>query len=131
MHYLRIWESSRSSCSQSSHQRCSIKKLFLKTLLYSQESTCVGVSFYESCRPWGNFIAKSLQHKIFKNSSFYETPLVASSVYRVKYLKNLIKVSWVSTCHNYWKTILEDLLWLFLYSEGYVIFINNLKLNLA
>ena len=28
---------------KSSHQRCSIKKLFLKISKYSQESTCVGV----------------------------------------------------------------------------------------
>ena len=28
-----------------SHQRCSIKKMFLKVLQYSQENTCVGVSF--------------------------------------------------------------------------------------
>ena len=27
------------------HQRCSIKKLFLKMLQYSQENTCVGVPF--------------------------------------------------------------------------------------
>ena len=30
---------------RSRHQRCSIKKLFLKVLQYSQENTCVGVSF--------------------------------------------------------------------------------------
>ena len=33
--------------SRSSHRRCSIKKLFLKTLEYSQENTCVGVSFFK------------------------------------------------------------------------------------
>ena len=33
------------SVSRSSHQRCSIKKMFLKILQNSQESTCVGVSF--------------------------------------------------------------------------------------
>ena len=30
---------------RSSHRRCSIKKLLLKTLQYSQENTRVGVSF--------------------------------------------------------------------------------------
>ena len=30
---------------RSSHHRCSIKKLFLKISQYSQENTCVGVSF--------------------------------------------------------------------------------------
>ena len=30
---------------RSSHRRCSIKKGFLKISQYSQESTCVGVSF--------------------------------------------------------------------------------------
>ena len=30
---------------RSSHQRCSIKQLFLKMLWYSQENTCVGVFF--------------------------------------------------------------------------------------
>ena len=29
---------------RSSHQMCSIKKLFLKIVQYSQENTCVGVS---------------------------------------------------------------------------------------
>ena len=32
-------------CYRSSHQKCSIKKLFLKILQYSQENICVGVSF--------------------------------------------------------------------------------------
>ena len=31
--------------SRSSRQKCSVKKLFLKISQYSQESTCVGVSF--------------------------------------------------------------------------------------
>ena len=31
--------------STGTHQRCSIKNLFLKILQYSQENTCVGVSF--------------------------------------------------------------------------------------
>ena len=35
----------RTSFLKSSHQKCSIKKLFLKFLQYSQENTCVGVSF--------------------------------------------------------------------------------------
>ena len=30
---------------KSSHRRCSIKKMFLKTSQYLQENTCVGVSF--------------------------------------------------------------------------------------
>ena len=32
-------------CYRSSHQKCSIKKLLLKILQYSQENICVGVSF--------------------------------------------------------------------------------------
>ena len=34
------------STSRSNHRRCSIKMLFLKFLQYSQENTCVGVSFW-------------------------------------------------------------------------------------
>ena len=29
----------------SSHRRCSVKKVFLKTLQISQEKTCIGISF--------------------------------------------------------------------------------------
>ena len=36
---------------KSSHRRCSTKKIFLKDSQNSQESNCVRVSFYKSCRP--------------------------------------------------------------------------------
>ena len=39
------WIRNSSTIFRSSHRRCSIKKLFLKMLWYSQESNCVGVSF--------------------------------------------------------------------------------------
>ena len=45
--------------SRSSHQRCSIKKLFLKNSQYLQEKTSVGVFFCEYC-------------EIFKNTYFEE-----------------------------------------------------------
>ena len=38
---------------RSSHRRYSIKKLLLRISQYSQENTCVGVSFSQSCRPRG------------------------------------------------------------------------------
>ena len=41
---LKILKNS-STIFRSSYRRCSIKKLFLKILWYSQENTCVGVSF--------------------------------------------------------------------------------------
>ena len=37
----------------SSHVRCSLKKVFLKILLISQENTCVGVSFLIKLQVWG------------------------------------------------------------------------------
>ena len=38
---------------RSIHQRCSIEKMFFKIFQYSQENTCVGISFSWSCRPSG------------------------------------------------------------------------------
>ena len=59
-----LWNSS--TIFRSSHQRCSIKKLFLKILQYSQKNTCVRVSFplvwslEEVCKWKWNFISRSL-----------------------------------------------------------------------
>ena len=37
---------------RSSHQRCSLKKMFLKILIISQENICVGVSFLIKLQAW-------------------------------------------------------------------------------
>ena len=55
------------------------KQVFLNVLQTSQESTCVGVSFYKSCRLKAcNFIKKRLQHRCFpvKFTKFLRTPLL-------------------------------------------------------
>ena len=55
------------------------EKLFLNILQYSQESTVVGVSFSESCRPEPcNFIKKKLQHRCFSVNiaEFLRTPIL-------------------------------------------------------
>ena len=38
---------------KSNHQGCNIKKAVLKIPQYSQENTCVGVSFLNGCRSEG------------------------------------------------------------------------------
>ena len=51
---------------RSSHQNCSIKELFLQILQYSQENTCVGVSFNNVAdRQTYNAPKKRLQHRCF------------------------------------------------------------------
>ena len=45
-------------------QKCCIKKLFIKIPQYSQENTCVGVSFHLCWSPC-NFIKKRLQRSCF------------------------------------------------------------------
>ena len=59
-----LWNSS--PIFRSSHQRCTIKKLFLKVLQYSQKNTSVAVSFRlvwsleKVCKRKWNFISRSL-----------------------------------------------------------------------
>ena len=49
-----------------SHRGCSLKKVFLKILEKSQENTCVGVSFSQSCRPEAsNLLKKSCDTVVF------------------------------------------------------------------
>ena len=67
---------------RSSHPRCSVKNVVLKILQISQESTIVGVSFYnvaslQAC----NFIKKSLQHWCF--------PVKYANICRTIILKNI------------------------------------------
>ena len=51
---------------RSSHQSCSIKKLFLKVSQYLLENTCVGVSFNKVVSlQIRNFFKKRFQHKVF------------------------------------------------------------------
>ena len=66
----------------SSHQRCSIKKLFLKILQYSQENTCVGVSLitFQDEIPANTF--KRLQHRCVPVSiaKILRTPIFEESL---------------------------------------------------
>ena len=69
----------------SSHQRCSIKKVFLKFSQNSQENTCAGVSFLIKLQALGLQLyqkgdsGKVVFCKILKNTFFYRTTLVAAS----------------------------------------------------
>ena len=58
---------------RNSHQRCSIKKLFLEILQYAQENTCVGVSFFSVN------IAKFQRTPILKN--IYKRLLLRVTIY--------------------------------------------------
>ena len=62
-----------------SHQRCSIKKLFLQIQQYSQEITCVGVSFHLCWSPC-NFIKSRLPHRSF--------PVNIADILTTSFLKN-------------------------------------------
>ena len=49
-----------------SHQSCSLKKVFLKMLQNSQESTCIGVSFFIKLQAWAlQIYRKSLRRSCF------------------------------------------------------------------
>ena len=48
---LQLWASLGTYHDRSSYERCSSKQVFLRILQYSQEKTCVGVSFEYICRP--------------------------------------------------------------------------------
>ena len=43
---------------KSSHQRCSVKKLFVKISQNSQENTCARVSFLIKLQAWGIFFTE-------------------------------------------------------------------------
>ena len=57
---------------RSSQWRCSIKKLFLKISRYSQENTCVGVSFLILKRDSDTGFFSCEYCEIFKNTYFEE-----------------------------------------------------------
>ena len=66
--FLKLYISQTKKCLnfRSSHQRCSIKKAVFKHFSIFDENICVGVSFYQSCRPEGlQFYIKRLQHRCF------------------------------------------------------------------
>ena len=78
----------RNSRSRSSHQKCSIIKMFLKYSQYSQENTCVGVFFNKVAGlRLANVLKKRLQHRcfpvnvaeLFKNTYFEEHLRTAAS----------------------------------------------------
>ena len=84
-------------------RRCSVKKLFLKISQNSQENTCVRASFFNkvaSLRPATLLKKETLEHvfsckfcEIFKNTIFYRTPEVATSVYHINGLSLGISIT--------------------------------------
>ena len=78
---------------RSSHRRCSVEKMFLKTSQNSQKNPCARVSF----------LVKLLAQvfscefcKIFKNTFFHRTPPVAASANNellLTYLSNMLLIS--------------------------------------
>ena len=54
-------------CLEAVTRRCSLKKVFLKSLQNSKENTCIGVSWPEAC----NFIEKETPTRVF-SSEFCE-----------------------------------------------------------
>ena len=81
--------------------------MFLKTLQISQESTCVGVSFLQSCKPSG------LQH--YKNRLIHRCfPLKFEKFWRTPILKNI----WTTTASVYW-LLHHILIFTILYSTGF------------
>ena len=74
-------------------QRCSLKKLFIEISPNSYQNTCARVSFFIKLQASiCNFIKKETSAqvflfefcKIFKNTYFYRTPLVAASDSSIK-----------------------------------------------
>ena len=81
--------------SNSSHQRCSIKKLLLKILQYSQDNICVGVSFNRVAGLYGcNVVKKRLQHSCFlvNIAKFFRTPIL-NNIYERLLLKLTLKIA--------------------------------------
>ena len=71
--HLQFWRSRRSKIHKQPQE------VFLNILQISQESTCVGLSFLQSCKPSGLNVAKNrLLHKCFpvKCEKFWRTPIL-------------------------------------------------------
>ena len=90
--YLFVYLSCSPVNFRSSHQRYSIKRLFLKFSQNSQENTCVRVSFWESCRPQAFIKKETLAQvfscqfcEIFKNTSVAERLWTTASDYVADY----------------------------------------------
>ena len=63
------------------------KKLLSKILQYSQESTCVGVSFYIASIQTYNFIKNGLQHRCFSmNIARFLRPPILKNIYERLFL---------------------------------------------
>ena len=87
---------------RSSHRRCFIKRLFLRILQCSHESTCLGVSFNKAAGlKTSNFIKKRLQHRCFPVSiaKFLRTTVLKSSCERLL-LKLQLAIGYNSTKIN-------------------------------
>ena len=77
--FLKIYRGKLANTYRSSHQRCSIKKMFSKILQYSWQHTCVGVFFWKSSMKFWSNILKN--HCICPSRSFrLATVLVIISV---------------------------------------------------
>ena len=59
---------------RSSHRRCSIKKVFLKTSQNQQENTCARVSLLVKLQVWGWYRCFPVNFEKFLRTHFYRTP---------------------------------------------------------
>ena len=100
---------------RSSHQRCSIKKVFLEISQISQESTCARVSFLIKLRASGNLINLfSCEFCEISKSTFFSVDtrprfnVYKTSIRRRWRRVRLIDVETTSCVHWVYRTPLED-----------------------
>ena len=122
-----------------SHQRWSIKKLFLKIWQYSQENTYTGVSFNHDCHcikrdsKTGVFlwILQNFEEHLFYRTSpgdcFWKHSLVVTNLFfvRITTKQLLRRLTWTCSCDCYqlaetgrWRTT-RFILWTLWYSTGF------------
>ena len=80
--------------------RCSIKKLFLKILQYSQENTCVGVSFLVKIRAFSPVKKTPTQTFPMNIVKFLRTPVLKNSCERLferfaAWINNITSNMWI------------------------------------
>ena len=81
---------------KSSHQRCSVKKVFLEILQNSQDSTCARVSFLIKLQAApATLLKKRLQHRCFPGNfaKFLITPVFAENLWWL-FLQWLLSVTY-------------------------------------
>ena len=108
--HLQSWHSRRSRIHKQPQE------VFLNILQISQESTCVGLSFLQSCKPSGLNVAKNrLLHKCF--------PVKCEKFWRTTILKNIWTAAFV-----YW-LLPQILIFTILYSFTFLQITSSLLRN--